>query len=67
MKTPEISDWVTTLDRVHALVAATSEAGSRTEAARSLVDALAVLEDLHRRMLRAEVRATVSKTSAFGN
>lgn len=65
MKTPEITDWVTNLDHVHELVRATSGASSRADAEGMLGEALAALEELHGRMLRAEVRAVLAKAAGF--
>ena len=57
MNEAEISDWVTRLDDVHELDRATAAARSEAGADGILGDALAAIEDLHARMLRAEVRA----------
>lgn len=61
----EISEWVTNLDGIHELVRATAAARSRSDAEAMLGEALAAVEDLHERMLRAEVRAVfATKTTA---
>jgi hypothetical protein len=66
MNGPEISEWVTDLDGVHELVRATAAAGSRADAEATIAAALAALEDLHARMLRAEVRAVFATRTAAG-
>jgi len=57
MNEAEISHWITRLDDVHELVRATAAARSEAGAEDRLGDALAPIEDLHARMLRAEDRA----------
>jgi hypothetical protein len=64
MKTREITDWVTSLDDVHALVRATHGAKSRADADGMLGEALAAIEALHGRMLRAEVRSVFAKAAS---
>ena len=66
MKPLEISEWVTFVDRVHELVRATCSASSKADAEGKLEEALAALEDLHGRMLRAEVRAVFAKATRLG-
>jgi len=66
MNGPEISEWVTNLDGVHELVRATAAARSRADAEAKIGVAVAALEDLHARMLRAEVRAMFASRTAAG-
>jgi hypothetical protein len=62
MKTHEITEWVTDLDRAYWLVRAAAAAGSPEGANAVSREALAVLAELHERMLRAEVRSVVSRS-----
>lgn len=64
MKTPEITEWVTDLDRAHGLVRAAAEAESHEQANAVVLEALALLSGLHARMLRAEVRSVMSRSAA---
>lgn len=66
MNGPAISEWVTDLDGGHELVRATADARSRADAEAMMAEALAALEDLHARMLRAEVRAVFATRTAAG-
>jgi hypothetical protein len=53
MTKAEITGWVSTLDEIHALLAASAEPERAVEEARSAV------ERLYEQMLRAEVRAVI--------
>ncbi|MFO0740240.1 MAG: hypothetical protein U0270_30355 [Labilithrix sp.] len=64
MKTQEITEWVTELDRAHGLVRAVADAESGEGASAVAREALALLSALHARMLRAEVRSVVSSSAA---
>lgn len=66
MNGPEISEWVTELDGVHELARAPTAARSRADAEAMIAEALVALEDLHGRMLRAEVRAVFATRTAAG-
>lgn len=64
MMTHEITEWITDLDRAHALVRAAQRAASRAETDAVACEALEVLAELHGRMLRAEVRVVIANSSA---
>ena len=63
MKTPEITEWVTELDRAYGLVHAARKTESKEGADAEMRRALVVLAELHERMLRAEVRSVLSRSS----
>lgn len=66
MNERQISEWVTNLDAVHEHVRATAAARSRADAEAMLGEALVAIEELHARMLRAEVRAVVARSARVG-
>jgi len=64
MKQHDVSEWVSSLEELHGGLRATVSEGSDEATKASLRRAMAALERLHERMLRAEIRTMFAERAA---